>query len=331
MSAPIGILYEHPEWFRPLFAEIERRGLSYERLDATAHAFDPARPPRSYALVVNRMSPSAYLRGHGGAIAYTRDLLAYFREHDVPLVNGPEAFALERSKARQALLLERLGVTYPRTRVVHSLRSVEAAAGELEYPVIVKPNLGGSGALMRRFERADELRAALAAGQIELGPDGLGLVQEYHPPRGGAIVRVEALDGRFLYAIRVPTDPNQGFNLCPADICQVPPADEPAAGAACPTVARGVEAYRPPSDAIEATLEIMAAGKLDVCGVEYLESERDGRRYFYDVNALSNFVADAPRVIGFDPFVSFVDYLERRSRGAVRVPRPESRLLSGRA
>jgi len=29
---------------------------------------------------------------------------------------------------------------------------------------------------------------------------------------------------------------------------------------------------------------------------------------------LSNFVADAPRVVGFDPFVTFVDYLERRSR-----------------
>jgi hypothetical protein len=27
------------------------------------------------------------------------------------------------------------------------------------------------------------------------------------------------------------------------------------------------------------------------------------------VNALSNFVADAPRVIGFDPFVNLVDFL----------------------
>src|SRR5438067_1236629 len=98
-------------------------------------------------------------------------------------------------------------------------------------------------------------------------------------------------------------------------------------GSACPTVARGVEAFQPPSDAIEAVLKIMAAGKLDVCGVEYLESERDGRRYFYDVNALSNFVADAPRVIGFDPFVNFVDYLERRAREDAT--RPPERALAG--
>ena len=40
--------------------------------------------------------------------------------------------------------------------------------------------------------------------------------------------------------------------------------------------------------------------------------DRDGRRYVYDINALSNFVADAPNVIGFDPFERLVDYLEKR-------------------
>jgi glutathione synthase/RimK-type ligase-like ATP-grasp enzyme len=306
----IGILYEHPEWFRPLFAELERRGLQYERLHASEHTFDPALPAPAYSLVVNRMSPSAYLRGQSGAIAYSRDLLVYLHEHGVPLVNGPEAFALELSKVRQAVLIERLGLGYPRTRVVHRPQQVEAATAELEYPLIIKPNLGGSGALMRRFTRPEEVRAAVAAGEIELGPDGLGLVQEYHPPRGGAIVRVEALDGRYLYAIRVPARPAQGFNLCPADLCEIPSE----AGTGASAGVRQVEAYRPADDVIEAVLAIMAAGRLDVCGVEYLESERDGQRYFYDVNALSNFVAEARRVVGFDPFVTFVDYLERRSR-----------------
>ena len=40
---------------------------------------------------------------------------------------------------------------------------------------------------------------------------------------------------------------------------------------------------------------------------------RDGQLYFYDVNALSNFVADAPRVVGFDPFARLVDYLEKEA------------------
>ena len=45
---------------------------------------------------------------------------------------------------------------------------------------------------------------------------------------------------------------------------------------------------------------------------------RDGQAYFYDVNALSNFVTDAPDVIGFDPTARFVDYLE--ARAGIRQP-----------
>ena len=57
----------------------------------------------------------------------------------------------------------------------------------------------------------------------------------------------------------------------------------------------------------------MAAASIDVGGVEYLNDPRDGQRYYYDINALSNFVADAPRVVGFDPFARLVDYLERKA------------------
>ena len=58
---------------------------------------------------------------------------------------------------------------------------------------------------------------------------------------------------------------------------------------------------------------IARAARLDVGGIEYLVDDRDGRHYFYDINALSNFVADAPNVVGFDPWVPLVDYLEQRA------------------
>jgi len=35
---------------------------------------------------------------------------------------------------------------------------------------------------------------------------------------------------------------------------------------------------------------------------------------YHDINALSNFVAGAPRVVGFDPFVKLADYLEEANR-----------------
>nr|MCU0627240.1 hypothetical protein [Gemmatimonadaceae bacterium] len=64
ITRPIAILHEHPDWFRPLFRVLEARGIPYVRLDAAALAFDPAATELPWSLVVNRASPSAYLRGH---------------------------------------------------------------------------------------------------------------------------------------------------------------------------------------------------------------------------------------------------------------------------
>ncbi|MCJ7825001.1 MAG: hypothetical protein MUP44_08895, partial [Anaerolineales bacterium] len=52
---------------------------------------------------------------------------------------------------------------------------------------------------------------------------------------------------------------------------------------------------------------------IEVGGVEYLVNTRDGEVYYYDINALSNFVADAPNVIGFDPFPRLVDFIMKRA------------------
>ena len=42
----------------------------------------------------------------------------------------------------------------------------------------------------------------------------------------------------------------------------------------------------------------------------YKFDDRDGEVLYYDVNALSNFVADAVNVIGFNPHEKLVDFLE---------------------
>ena len=39
---------------------------------------------------------------------------------------------------------------------------------------------------------------------------------------------------------------------------------------------------------------------------------RTGEPVFYDLNALSNFVANAADILPFDPTARFVDYIERR-------------------
>jgi hypothetical protein len=325
---PIGILYEHPEWFKLLFGELDRRGIAYEPLFVDEHFFDPAdREPR-HSLVVNRVSPSSYMRGHAGSILYARQYLAYLRDIGTPTINGYDAYALETSKALQLLLFERLGVRYPRARPVNHPSQLVRAAEGLTYPVIVKPNVGGSGALMQRFDTPEQLAAG--AGGIDFGVDRTALVQEYLAPEEGAIVRVEILNGEYLYAIKIFTDPTEGFNLCPADICQVPLPQTHAPvenedvkegeacdfGAAALTATKKplkIEAYTPPRAVVEDAICLVKAGGLDVGGVEYLVAARDGLPYFYDVNALSNFVTDAINVVGLDPTARFVDYIEQRA------------------
>src|ERR1700758_5077913 len=101
---PLAIYYEHPEWFRPLFAELDRRGVPYSRVDAARHGFDPS-DAAGFAVLFNRMSASAYLRGHANAVFYTRDYLSHLERAGVRVVNGAESFRIETSKAAQLTLL----------------------------------------------------------------------------------------------------------------------------------------------------------------------------------------------------------------------------------
>ncbi len=63
LGKPIGIYYEHPDWFRPLFQELDERGVKWEKIDARSHTYNPGTTDVKYSLVFNRMSPSAWQRG----------------------------------------------------------------------------------------------------------------------------------------------------------------------------------------------------------------------------------------------------------------------------
>lgn len=305
----IAIFYEHPEWFKPLFTELEKRGIGYERMLAHRHAFDAAEGSTPYALIVNRMSPSAFTRGHAQAIPYTLDYLAHLKDIGANVINGYDATLFEFSKARQIGLLKSLGVRHPKTRVINDATRIIEAASDLEFPVIIKPNIGGSGAGIQPFYGLEELREAIASGAIELGLTSVALVQEWLPVRDDSIVRVEVLNDEYLYAIRLHLTSTSSFNLCPADYCDLPDNQQWADSTDRPLV----ESYTPPSEVIETVKRIMRAANIEVGGVEYLVNDRDGETYYYDINALSNFVADAVNVIGFDPFPRMVDFLETRA------------------
>lgn len=310
---PLAIYFEHPDWFRPLFAELDRRGTPYVALEAATHSFDPDASEGPYSLVLNRMSPSAYLRGGKTSIFFTAQYLAHLERLGVRVINGWRAWQYEISKAAQLSLLARLDLPHPRARVIHDPAQLPRAARGLRFPVVVKPNIGGSGAGVRRFDTPAALEAAVP--ELDLGLDHTALVQEFIPAESGRIVRVEVLNGSFLYAIRIYTD-GSDFNLCPADVCQG--VDGSALErAACPADAAKnglrVEAFSPPPEIVAEVERIMAEAGIEIGGVEYIIDDRDGRLYYYDINALSNFVADAPKIVGFDAFARLADWLEQEA------------------
>jgi len=298
MSKKIAVYYEHPEWFKKLFAEFDRRGIAYDKLYAHEHTFDPTVRETEYALIVNRMSPSAYTRDGAHLLQYTMQYLHYLDSIGANVMQGYDTYRYEFSKANQISLLAKLGINHPTSRVIHSPEQAIQAAEGLEYPIITKANVGGSGAGIIQYDSPEELADEVDAGTIDMGVDGIALVQEKLPARGNHIVRVEVVGGKFLYAIKVAL--SGSFNLCPADYCL--PDGSPA-----------ITGYTPPQEIIDTVERITAEANIEVGGVEYLINDRDGEPYYYDINALSNFVADAENVIGFDPFPKLVDFLAQRA------------------
>src|SRR5665213_1924666 len=295
--ADLAILYEHESWFLPLFAALDRRGVDYAAILARDHGFDPAEPRAPAPVVFNRIAMSSFLRDGEHPIFYAQALFEHWQAGGARVLNGTPALEIDASKARQLSLIRRLGLLAPESRVVHRRADVARAAQGLRFPVVVKADIGGAGAGIARYDSLGDLAAAAGAGESPVGVNGVAVVQEYAPRRGGKITRVETLGGKFLYAIDIASDADT-FDLCPADVCAIdrPPISMTRAD--------------PAPELIAAAEAIAGAAHLDVGGVEYLIDDRDGTTRFYDINALSNFVAGPLDVLGWDPHERLLDFLQ---------------------
>ncbi len=303
MKPDLAILYEHPTWFAPLFAALERHGVAYQPIKLSDHSFDPASSAIPAPVVLSRVAMSSFLRESEHGIFYAEALLAHWAANGARVLNGADTIAVDSSKARQLSLISKLGYRVPETRIVHRRQDLLAAGKTMSWPLLVKANIGGSGAGIVRYGSEAELAASIAEGSVPESVDSVLLVQDYVPARDGTIVRVETLGGKFLYAIEVESG-GDSFDLCPADACLAQPG----------RTAVRMTGVTPTPELVEAAERIAPAARLDVGGVEYLIDDRDGSARFYDINALSNFVAKPLDVLGWDPHDRFVDFLKAAIR-----------------
>ena len=221
MQPELAILYEHPRWFAPLFAALDRRGIAYAPIRLSDHSFDPGSADIPAPVILSRVAMSSFLREAEHGIFYAEALLAHWARCGARVLNGAEVIAVDSSKARQLSLIAGLGLGIPETRVVHRPDDIMIAAADMAFPLLLKANIGGSGAGIVRYERHEELEEAVRERFLPDSVDKVLLLQDLVPARGGTIVRVETLGGDFLYAIEVES--GGGFDLCPADACVAAP------------------------------------------------------------------------------------------------------------
>ena len=288
-SPRVYVIHENDEWVVPLRKSFETRGIPFAEwhLDQDILDLRVAPPP---GVFYNRMSASSHTRDHRYAPELTGAVIAWLKSHGAVVVNGERALQLELSKVAQYEALRQFGIETPQTLAVVGKQNIAEAARRLGYPVILKHNRAGKGLGVRLLLSQAALDEHLVSGDFEPSVDGITLVQRYIRAPEPFITRVEFVGGKFLYAVRVDT--SQGFELCPADVCQI---DAPPLAEVCPGVA--------PSDKFQIVRDFdhpllpkwqafLAANDIRVAGIEFIVDE-NGRAFTYDVNTNTNYNPDA--------------------------------------
>ena len=216
---PIVVIHENEEWLVPLREAFKQRGVT-----ATEWFLDtgvvPFTEQPADAVYYNRMSASSHTRGHRFAPELTKAVLTWLESTQSTVVNGTDVLALEICKLSQYAALQKAGLQVPKTHaVVGKQHLVQAAKDFNHWPLIIKPNRGGKGLGVQRFNNADELATYAQRTDLDEPLDGIWLLQEYILAKQPVITRAEFVGQRFIYTVQVNTE--EGFELCPADSCSI--------------------------------------------------------------------------------------------------------------
>lgn len=309
------VLHENPDWFPPFAAAFDAAGVEYREwllIDGTIDL--DATPPEG--IYWNRLSASSHTRGHIHSKDYTRAVLDWLEAHDRRVVSGRPVVEFEVSKVRQLTALKAFGIDVPRTIAVIGTDDLVEQARRMPLPFITKHNQGGKGLGVRRFDELATFVDYVASDEFEIPVDGITLLQEYIQPREPFITRVETVGYEYVYAITADTA-RGGFQLCPADACELDEFGQPKKAKSLFALREGFD-----DPIIDRFLGFARRHRLEVAGFEFIEAA-DGRVLTYDVNTNTNYNPDVEKVAPKSGPGEIVKYLQRVAAGstsAVREP-----------
>lgn len=301
----IYVIHENNAWVEPLRKEFEALNLPYEEWFLDNGVLDLTTVPPE-GVFYNRMSASSHTRDHRYGAEYAGAVLAWLERHGRRVLNNSRALQLEVSKVNQYMALNRFDIRTPRTTaVIGKDNIVKAAEPFIGKPFITKHNRGGKGLGVQLFYSLEALKEYLNGPTYEEPVDGVTLVQEYIEAPEPFITRCEFVGGEFQYAVRVDT--SEGFQLCPADACQIgdmfcPVGETPKAKFQI------IDGFGHPI--LENYKRFLAANGIDIAGIEMIVS-KDGTLYTYDVNTNTNYNSDAEAIAGKSGMGAIARFLGR--------------------
>jgi len=296
-------LHENPDWFPPFATAFDAADLDYEEWLLVDGAIDlDSSPPEE--IFWNRLSASSHTRDHPHSKDYTRAVLDWLEAHRRRVVNGRSVVEMEVSKVRQLTALTAFGIEAPRTVAVIGRDDLLAQAANVPTPFITKHNQGGKGLGVRRFDNIASFETYATSEEFEEPVDGITLLQEYVQPRSPFITRVETVGYEYVYAITADTD-RGGFQLCPADACELDESGQPRAAESLFALREDFE-----HPIVDQFLGFARKHRLEIAGFEFIEAA-DGRIVTYDVNTNTNYNPDVEKLAPKSGPGEIAQYLQR--------------------
>ncbi|MWV61609.1 alpha-L-glutamate ligase [Helicobacter saguini] len=253
----------------------------------------------------SRLSASCHTRGNMYSKEYGRALLNYLeylesfqkldsKKHNkipIKVINSSAVLEYEVSKVRQYLALQKAGFRVPKTIAVFGKSDLLECAKKMQTPFITKHNQGGKGLGVRLFESISEFQKYIESSEFEMPNDGITLLQEYIRTKEFFITRIEFVNSKFVYAVRVDTS-GGSFELCPADACNIDSKKPEIAGAACAVGSDNKFKIRPDitknTPLVKALESFLKEHRIYIAGIEFMESV-NGEIVVYDINTNTNY------------------------------------------
>ena len=319
MSYPydLVVLFEHPEWQKPLFAALERRGV---RFDAVRSEEGRVRPDDCAAapLVLQPGEPErlrARQHARGSARALVHAVARGSRARASSTARGVRARAPARPRRPRCC-----GGSASRTPRSIAFNDVEALRDRVARRARVARAAQAGAGRQRRAHRSCSSRSTSSGRSVERRPEHLaagrpapapGVLRARsrarHRAHGVPRRRAALRDARRLARSLQPVPVARRATRTTGDgVCEIP----------APSRAPPVEFYSVQG----------SAGRGRRCGQAHRRRGRHRRRrhrvprvarrapVFYDVNANSNLRPSIAQAFGFDPFERVVDFLAREIR-----------------